>query len=194
MSDNAMIIVATISMIQAVLLAGIGALVAWIQWKTKASVERAGSTAGRYAKRAAGKARQVAIKVQQVADDAIKTSSKVEEVKTALHDDRVREDGRMDRATARVEEVVGAMTEERRVSDAKLDALTEGKRVTHDKLNALAIVADTTHGLVNSGYTKQLEMVAELSRWKATQTKDPLHIKEAEDAERLLAEHITKQV
>ncbi len=177
MSDNAMI--AVVGMVQAVMLAAIGALVAWIQWKTKGSVEAAGKMAGRHAQRAAGRTKRVAVEVKQVAVDAAKTADKVEEVKTTLHEDRIHDDKRMDLASSRAEEIA--------------NILVEGKKVTNDKLDALAVVADVTHGLVNSGYAKQLEMVAELSRWKATQTKDPVHVRAAEDAERALAEHLAKQ-
>ncbi len=52
---------------------------------------------------------------------------------------------------------------------------------------------DRIHTLVNSNMGVQLRMTAELARWKAVQTRDPKHIAEAENAERLYREHVEKQ-
>ena len=52
---------------------------------------------------------------------------------------------------------------------------------------------DRIHTLVNSNMGVQLRMTAELARWKAVQTRDPQHIAEAENAERLYREHVEKQ-
>ncbi len=54
-------------------------------------------------------------------------------------------------------------------------------------------VATATHILVNNNMAIQLRENAELRRWKAAQTKDPLHVREAEVAERLYREHQLKQ-
>lgn len=58
------------------------------------------------------------------------------------------------------------------------------------KLEEMAVVADKTHALVNSAMTAQLRLVAKSARLLADHTKNPEHIKDAVEAEKLLAEHI----
>lgn len=71
-----------------------------------------------------------------------------------------------------------------------LDATT---KVTDEKLDSLEKVTTETHALVNSGSLVTLKLLAEVSRWKATQTKDPDHLKAAELAEQNVRDHEAKQ-
>ena len=66
-------------------------------------------------------------------------------------------------------------------------------RLTVDKLANLTKVSKSTHSFVNSLMGEQLKQTAELSRWKANNTKLKVDIKAAENAERLLKEHMEAQ-
>lgn len=64
---------------------------------------------------------------------------------------------------------------------------------TRIKLNSLVKVADDTHTLVNNNMAIQLRLNAELSKWKADQTKKVEDIEAATMAEKLYTEHEGKQ-
>lgn len=64
---------------------------------------------------------------------------------------------------------------------------------TKAQLTNLTVVASDTHKLVNSAMGRQLFLGAELARWKANQTKNPLDEKAAVAAENELMEHMNKQ-
>jgi len=49
------------------------------------------------------------------------------------------------------------------------------------------------HTLVNSASGVTLKLNAELSRWKAVQTNDPEHARDADKAEKLYLEHQRRQ-
>lgn len=65
--------------------------------------------------------------------------------------------------------------------------------VTNGKLDGLKKTTDETKHLVNSDSLVTLKLLAEVSRWKATQTKDPDHLKAAELAEQNVLDHEKKQ-
>jgi hypothetical protein len=71
--------------------------------------------------------------------------------------------------------------------------LSTTTQATGEKLDGLAKVAKDTHTLVNNNMGVQLRLNAELSRWKADQTKHPEDAAAADAAERLYAEHVAKQ-
>jgi len=62
-----------------------------------------------------------------------------------------------------------------------------------EKMIVLSKVADATHILVNNNMGIQLKLNAELSRWKANETKNEADIKAADRAEQSLKEHEMKQ-
>lgn len=79
-------------------------------------------------------------------------------------------------------------------------ALATTNANTSEKLGEIAAsqeglqkVAATTHRLVNHAMTIELKANAELSRWKADQTRDAGDIKMAEAAEHKYAEHLRQQ-
>lgn len=61
------------------------------------------------------------------------------------------------------------------------------------KVQTISKSADSIHTLVNSNMGVQLKLGAELSRWKATQTKNKQDVRAADEAERLWQEHEAKQ-
>jgi hypothetical protein len=67
------------------------------------------------------------------------------------------------------------------------------KKVTAKKLGEMSAVADDTHKLVNSNMGEQLRLNADLSRWKANQTKLGEDERVALLAEKKLQEHEAKQ-
>jgi hypothetical protein len=91
--------------------------------------------------------------------------------------------------TAAAVEVRAAAVEVRQVKRT-LDQTTA---VQSRQLGDLADVAAATHVLVNNNMAVQLKLNAELSRWKAEQTRDPADARAAEAAERLYREHEVKQ-
>ena len=62
-----------------------------------------------------------------------------------------------------------------------------------EKMIVLSKVADATHILVNNNMAIQLKLNAELSRWKANETKNKADIQAADRAEQSLKEHEMKQ-
>jgi len=62
-----------------------------------------------------------------------------------------------------------------------------------EKMIVLSKVADATHILVNNNMAIQLKLNAELSRWKANETKNEADIQAADRAEQSLKEHEMKQ-
>jgi len=72
-------------------------------------------------------------------------------------------------------------------------ALEETTSATSEKLDKIAETSDKTHTLVNSNMGVQLKLNAELSRWKADQTKDKSDEAAAIQAEHMFREHEGKQ-
>lgn len=64
---------------------------------------------------------------------------------------------------------------------------------TAAKLEEIAVTSVKTHELVNGKMTAALRQIAELSRMVANATGKPEDIQSAHEAERLLAEHLTRQ-
>jgi len=62
-----------------------------------------------------------------------------------------------------------------------------------EKLTSIAKTGRDTHTLVNSNMGVQLRLNAELSRWKANETKLQIDKDAADLAEKLLDEHLAKQ-
>lgn len=123
-------------------------------------------------------------------------AEKVQEVKVAAQEVKVTAE-----VTAeKVSEVKDTLKKNTQVSDAKLDhiaedvALTkavaaEGVRVGKEA----AEVGHAIHTLTNSAMGVQLREGADYKRRWAEHTKNPIDIACAEEAERLLKEHIAKQ-
>lgn len=80
-----------------------------------------------------------------------------------------------------------------KTADEVKQTLVETNLVKNEKLDAIAATADKTHELVNSGALAQYKLGAELSRWKADQTKLPADVAAAEKAEDLYRVHASKQ-
>lgn len=73
------------------------------------------------------------------------------------------------------------------------ELIKENADAVADKLEDIEDTSDKTHALVNSGHGLVLKTNAELSRWKANQTKNPKDVEAADKAEKVLADHDKKQ-
>lgn len=78
--------------------------------------------------------------------------------------------------TAKVAEKSAVIAEESAVDSKKL-------------LNTVIEVGEKTYHLANSGRSSLLKIIADLSRWKAQQTKDVAYLAEADAAEKAYLEH-----
>jgi DNA-binding ferritin-like protein len=86
---------------------------------------------------------------------------------------------------------------DRRHARAEQEAADKVEHVkTALKESDVAVTAklNTIHGLVNSAMKVQLKLVAELSRWKANETKNAGDMAAADLAEKMLREHDDAQV
>lgn len=102
-------------------------------------------------------------------------------------------DRKVDEAAVKVAEVaVAAQTTAAKVEEVKqiLDTTTV---TAAGKMEALEKVAGATHTLVNSNMGVQLKLNAVVSRRLADMTKEPADMVAAELADKLLAEHVSKQ-
>jgi len=79
-----------------------------------------------------------------------------------------------------------------KVEEVKV-TLKETTAAADKKLDAIAVVGEKTHTLVNSNMEVQLKLNKVLSQRLAELTKDPADIAVAAQADRLLAEHQSKQ-
>lgn len=79
------------------------------------------------------------------------------------------------------------------VADVKT-ALVEKDEKQGVQLDGISKMGERNHVLLNNNMSIQLKSNAELSRWKANQTKDPRDIKAADEAEQLYHEHQGKQM
>lgn len=61
------------------------------------------------------------------------------------------------------------------------------------KVQTISKSTDAVHTLVNSNMGAQLKLGAELSRWKAVQTRNKQDVAAADEAERLWRDHEAKQ-
>lgn len=117
---------------------------------------------------------------QQVAGE---TAKKVEQVRLATAEVAVK----AALAAGKVHEVATKTEEVRR------DLRSQGQ-ATDKKLDALAVVADQTHGLVNSAHLALLLTVAELRRSKADRPEATAEdVRAAEKSEKEYLDHMAKQ-
>ncbi len=100
-------------------------------------------------------------------------------------------------ASQRVEKAIIASTDAaQETADkaaVKVDEVAAVNAEQSDMLSNLTKTTDATYKLANSHTRASLKLIADLSRWKANQTRDASDAKEADNAERVLREHDAKQ-
>ncbi len=97
----------------------------------------------------------------------------------------------------KIDEVAAKLERSTAIATAKTDEvaakLQDSTTATTAKIEENTAITKVIHSLVNNAMTVALSSVAELQRWKATQTKTMQDADLADKAERALAEHKAKQ-
>jgi acyl-CoA reductase-like NAD-dependent aldehyde dehydrogenase len=143
----------------------------------------------------AGAITALAVTIGLISQIVLQVLAKIEAAKKAKVDAEVARQAKADAEKAQnaaASAALEALKAKTQVAEVA-QTLSDTHSATSDKLDDLAKVTDTIHTLTNNAMGVQLRLNADLSRWKANETKDPADVRAADLAAMLLNEHNAKQ-